>query len=177
MKQFHRATLVVNILSIAIPIAVAALLGIRTKIPLGDWTKALPHGIAGINTITALLLVVGWIAQKVGNIRVHRFAMTSAICLGASFLLCYVTYHLSNPSTAFQGQGAIRIVYYSILISHIGFSLIVLPLVLRAFLFAWTDQIANHRRIARIAFPIWLYVSVSGVIVYWMISPYYATGQ
>jgi putative membrane protein len=100
--------------------------------------------------------------------------MSSAFALGAIFLVCYVTYHLSNPSTRFGGEGAIRYVYYSVLLSHILLSLIVLPLVLRAFMFALTNQITKHRKIARYAFPIWLYVSITGVIAYLMISPYYS---
>jgi putative membrane protein len=103
----------------------------------------------------------------------HRLAMTSAFALGAVFLVCYVTYHLSNPSTSYGGSGVLRFVYYALLISHIGLSLVVLPLVLRAFLFALTNQFERHRKIAKYAFPIWLYVSTTGVLVYLMISPYY----
>jgi len=174
MNQEKRATLLVNGLSIAIPLVVAVLLGIRTKLDLGTWTKILPHAIGAINTLTSLFLVAGLVAQKMGKISVHRFAMSSAFGLGACFLVCYVTYHLSNPSTRFGGEGAIRLVYYSVLISHILLSLIVLPLVLRAFMFALTNQVARHRKIARFAFPIWLYVSITGVIAYVMISPYYS---
>ncbi len=168
-----RASMVVNGLSIAIPVAVALLLGIRTKFPLGDWTHVLPHAIGGINTLTSILLVVGIVCQKIRQIKLHRIAMTGAFALGGCFLVCYVTYHLSNPSTSFGGTGVIRYAYYGILVSHIALSLIVLPLVLRAFLFAWTGQIDRHRRVAKYAFPIWLYVSVTGVIAYLMISPYY----
>ena len=168
-----RATLVVNVLSIAIPLVVAILLGIRTKVDLGAWTKVLPHIIGAINSLTSLLLVFGLISQKMGKIRWHRLAMTSAFALGGVFLICYVTYHLSNPSTKFGGSGALRTAYYALLLSHIGLSLVVLPLVLRAFLFALTNQIARHRRIAKFAYPIWLYVSTTGVLVYLMISPYY----
>ena len=168
-----RATLVVNVLSIAIPLVVAILLGIRTKVELGAWTKVLPHIIGAINSLTSLLLVLGLISQKMGKIRWHRLAMTSAFALGGLFLICYVTYHLSNPSTKFGGSGALRTAYYGLLLSHIGLSLVVLPLVLRAFLFALTNQIARHRRIAKFAYPIWLYVSTTGVMVYLMISPYY----
>ena len=168
-----RATLVVNVLSIAIPLVVAILLGIRTKVELGAWTKVLPHIIGAINSLTSLLLVLGLISQKMGKIRWHRLAMTSAFALGGVFLICYVTYHLSNPSTKFGGSGALRTAYYALLLSHIGLSLVVLPLVLRAFLFALTNQIARHRRIAKFAYPIWLYVSTTGVLVYLMISPYY----
>lgn len=168
-----RATLAVNILSVAIPVVVVILLGIRTKVDLGAWTKLLPHAIGAINSLTSLLLILGLVAQKMANIRMHRLAMTTAFSLGAVFLVCYVTYHLTNRSTVFGGSGMKRVFYYAVLISHIGLSLVVLPLVLRAFLFALTNQIARHRRVAKYAYPIWLYVSTTGVIVYLMISPYY----
>lgn len=165
---------IVNAVSIAIPLVVAVLLGIRTKIDLGTWTKFLPHAIGAINTSTSVLLILGLCSQRWKRIDLHRCFMTGAFCLGAGFLVCYVTYHLSNPSTKFGGEGFIRIVYYTVLISHIGMSLIVLPFVLRAFMFAVTNQIQRHRRVAKIAFPIWLYVSITGVIAYLMISPYYS---
>ena len=171
--QEKRATLVANILSVVIPLVVAVLLGVRTKVDMGAWTKVLPHAIGAINTLTSVLLVLGLVAQKFGKIGLHRLAMTTAFSLGAIFLVCYVTYHLSNPSTQFGGSGALRALYYALLVSHIVLSLVVLPLVLRAFLFALTNQIAKHRRIAKYAYPIWLYVSTTGVIVYLMISPYY----
>ena len=169
-----RATLAANVLSIAIPLIVAILLGIRTKVDLGNWTKVLPHAIGAINTLTSALLILGLFAQKRGRIGLHRIAMTSAFILGGVFLVCYVIYHLTNPSTSYGGTGAMRMLYYTVLISHIGLSLVVLPLVLRAFLFAINNQISRHRRIAKYAYPIWLYVSTTGVIVYLMISPYYS---
>ena len=168
-----RATLAANAISVVIPLVVAILLGIRTKVDLGDWTKMLPHAIGAINTLTSVLLILGLVAQKVGKIGLHRLAMTTAFSLGAVFLVCYVTYHLSNPSTKFGGSGIMRGFYYFVLITHIGLSLIVLPLVLRTFLFALTNQFEKHRRVAKYAFPIWLYVSTTGVVVYLMISPYY----
>ena len=168
-----RATLAANAISVAIPLVVAILLGIRTKVDLGDWTKMLPHAIGAINTLTSVLLILGLVAQKAGKIGLHRSAMTTAFSLGAVFLVCYVTYHLSNPSTKFGGSGMMRGFYYFVLITHIGMSLIVLPLVLRTFLFALRNQFEKHRRVAKYAFPIWLYVSTTGVVVYLMISPYY----
>ena len=168
-----RATRIANVLSIAIPVLVAILLGIRTKVDLGAWTRILPHAIGVINTLTTVILIVGLISQRAGKIGLHRLAMTTAFSLGALFLVCYVTYHLSNPSTQFGGSGSLRLIYYFVLVSHIGLSLVVLPLVLRAFLFALTNQIARQRRVAKYAFPIWLYVSTTGVIVYVLISPYY----
>lgn len=173
LSNEKRSTLVINLLSILIPVAVAVLLGIRSKVDLGAWTAALPHAIGGINTLTSILLVLGMIFLKAGKIQWHRYAMTAAFVFGGLFLMCYVTYHLSNPSTSYGGVGLYYYLYYFILISHIALSMVVLPLVLRAFFFAITDQFERHRRVAKFAFPIWLYVSVTGVLVYLMISPYY----
>jgi putative membrane protein len=172
-RRNHAVMWAIHVVSIAVPIVVALLLGIRTKIDLGTWTKVLPHVIGGINSLTSLLLIVGFIAIRNRKVAIHRACMSSAIGLGGAFLVLYVTYHLSNPSTTFGGTGAIRYVYYSILISHILLSLVVLPLVLRAFAYAWCGMFESHRRVAKYAFPIWLYVSTTGVVAYLMISPYY----
>jgi len=169
----NQSTRVINIISIAIPLVVAILLGIPQKVDLGAWTKILPHLNAGINTLTSVLLIAAFVAIKSKNIALHQTLMRFAFILGACFLIFYVLYHLTNPSTKFQGSGMIRYVYFFVLISHIILSLIVLPFVLRAMFFAWTKQFVEHRKVAKIAFPIWLYVSVTGVIAYLMISPYY----
>ncbi len=163
----------INILAIAIPVAVAVLLGLRQKVDLGGWTKWLPHFNGVINTLTALLLISGryFIAQK--NIRAHRQSMTAAFMLGSLFLVSYVLYHLTNESTPFGGEGAIRPVYYFLLISHIVLSVVVVWFVLKAVYFAYSNQIALHKKVVKWAFPIWLYVSITGVIVYLLISPYY----
>lgn len=166
---------VIRILSIVIPIAVAILLGIRTKVDLGTWTKTLPHINAIINSLTALLLVLGrvFIAQK--NRALHSLSMRMAFLLGSLFLVSYVLYHLSNESTSFGGEGTIRYIYFFVLISHILLSIIVVPFVLLAMYFALSNQIERHKRTVKWTFPIWLYVSVSGVIAYLMISPYYTS--
>lgn len=163
----------INILAIAIPIVVAVLLGLRQKLDFGDWTKVLPHLNGVINTLTALLLIVGryFIAQK--NIRAHRQSMTAAFVLGSLFLVSYVLYHLTNESTPFGGKGVIRPIYYFLLISHIVLSIVVVWFVLRAIYYAYSNQIALHKKVVKWAFPIWLYVSITGVIVYLLISPYY----
>jgi len=127
MKQ---STRVINIISIVIPIVVAILLGIPQKLDLGAWTKVLPHLNAVINSITSILLISALIAIKNKNIGLHQTFMRFAFILGACFLVFYVIYHLTNPSTKFLGEGGIRYVYFFILISHILLSLIVLPFVL-----------------------------------------------
>ncbi len=164
---------VINILSIAIPVAVALLIGIRQKLPLGEWTSVLPHVIGGLNAVTSVLLVAAVVAIKQRKVELHRKLTTSAFVLGAVFLLTYITYHISNPSTSYGGEGAVRYVYYFLLISHILLSIVVVRYVLLAMYYALTQQFNDHKRIVKIAFPIWLYVSVSGVVVYLMISPYY----
>lgn len=164
----------INIISVVIPVAVAVLLGIRTKPDLGEWTKILPHLNAVINSLTALLLIVGFYFIRNQKREAHRLVMTTAFILGGVFLISYVLYHLTNPSTSFGGEGAVKYVYYFILISHILLSLVVLPLVLRAFYFALKGDYQRHKKLVKFAYPIWLYVSITGVIAYLMISPYYA---
>ncbi|GAB3169911.1 DUF420 domain-containing protein [Telluribacter humicola] len=163
----------INIVAVLIPVVVAVLLGIRQKVDLGEWTRVLPHLNGVINTLTSVLLVAGWYFVRKGNVDAHRRSMTGAFVLGSLFLVSYVLYHLSNESTAFGGEGLIRPVYYFLLISHIVLSVVVVWFVLRAVYFAFSNQIAEHRKAVKWALPIWLYVSVTGVIVYLLISPYY----
>jgi len=163
----------VSILSIAIPVAVALLIGVRTKINLGEWTKILPHLIGILNTTTSVTLIIGYIFIKNNNIKWHRKMMTLSFIQGSLFLILYILYHISNPSTSFGGEGFIRPVYYFFLLSHIGLSISVVWFVLRAMYYALSNQIELHRKIVKFTFPMWLYVSVTGVIVYLMISPYY----
>ena len=163
----------INILSIAIPVAVALLIGIRRKLPLGEWTTALPDVIGGLNAATSILLIAALIAIKQRKVELHRKLMTTAFAVGAIFLVTYILYHVSNPSTAYGGEGALRYLYYFLLISHILLSIVVVRYVLLAMYYALTRQFNDHKRIVKIAFPIWLYVSVTGVVVYLMISPYY----
>ncbi len=168
-----KSMLWIRILSIAIPVAVAILLGLPTKLDLGDWVYNLPHVIGGLNTLTSICLILALVAVKKKNIKLHQQMNSAAFVLGAIFLVCYVIYHASAPSTPFGGEGAIRYVYYFFLISHIALSIGVVPLVLLAFFYALNGMIDKHKKIVKYTFPIWLYVSVTGVTVYLMISPYY----
>jgi putative membrane protein len=163
----------VKILSIVIPVAVALLIGIRTKIDLGAWTKTLPHVIGLLNTTTSITLILGLVAIKNKNIARHRKMMGLSFIQGALFLVLYILYHISNQSTPFGGEGILRPIYYFLLVSHIVLSIGVVWFVLRAVYFALSGQIAEHKRIVKWTFPLWLYVSITGVIVYLMISPYY----
>lgn len=163
----------IKVLSVAIPLAVAVLLGLPTKLNLGDWVYTLPHVIGVINTLTSVCLIIAVIAIKNKNVKLHKMFNSAAFILGALFLVCYVTYHASAASTAFGGEGVARYVYYFFLITHIVLSIGVVPMVLLAFFYALNDMLDKHKKIVRFTFPIWLYVSITGVIVYLMISPYY----
>ncbi|GAB3778425.1 DUF420 domain-containing protein [Spirosoma horti] len=169
----QKANRVITILSLAIPIAVAVLLGIRQKVDLGSWTTYLPHVNGIINSITSVLLLVGFYFIRQKNIVAHKRTMLAAFTFGSLFLVSYVLYHLTNESTPFGGQGWIRPVYYFLLVSHIVLSVVVVWFVLRAVYFALSGQIARHKQTVKYAFPIWLYVSITGVIVYLLIKPYY----
>ncbi|WP_435578237.1 DUF420 domain-containing protein [Gilvibacter sp.] len=158
-------------LSIAIPLAVAVLFGIR--IPGVERLGFLPPIYAGINGITAVVLILAVIQIKNGNRKAHEALMKTAIALSALFLVMYVAYHMTSDSAEYGGEGVIRYVYYFILISHITLSIGIIPLVLFTYVRALSEQFDKHRKLAKITFPIWLYVAVTGVIVYFMISPYY----
>jgi putative membrane protein len=162
----NKSNLFINIISIVIPIVVAILLGLPSKLQLGEWTKTLPHVIGLINSLTTVSLILGLVFIKLKKINLHQTMMTASFSLGGLFLICYVLYHLTNPANKFNGEGLIRNVYFFILFSHIGLSLIVLPLVLRAMYYAVNKQFASHKKIVRFAYPIWLYVSITGVMVY-----------
>lgn len=161
----------INIISIAIPVVVAILFGVR--LPNVEPLSFLPPIYAGINGLTAVLLLVALWAIRSGKRALHQNLMTACIVLSLLFLLMYVAYHMTSDSTPFGGEGWVRYLYYAILISHILLSIAVIPLVLRTYARAYLKDFAAHRKIARITFPIWLYVAVTGVIVYLMISPYY----
>lgn len=157
-------------LSIILPLAVAALF--RIKIPGYDFSF-LPPIYATINGLTAVLLVMAVVAIKNGRRRQHEILVKICIGLSALFLVMYVLYHMTSDSTPYGGEGPIKMVYYFILITHILLSVIVVPFVLFTFSRALSGNFERHRALAKFTFPIWLYVAVTGVIVYLMISPYY----
>lgn len=157
-------------LSVIIPLAVAILF--RVKIPGYD-LSFLPPIYASINGLTAILLLVAVWAIKNGNRALHERIMKTCLGLSAAFLVMYVLYHITSESTPFGGEGLIRSVYFFILITHIVLSVAVVPLVLFTFSRALSGNFDRHKRLAKFTFPIWLYVAVTGVIVYVMISPYY----
>ncbi|MBB3124167.1 putative membrane protein [Mesoflavibacter sabulilitoris] len=162
-------------LSVIIPLAVAALFGIKLKdfgIDVEPLTF-LPPIYAAINAVTAIVLVYAVISIKKGQRKQHENLMKFAITLSVLFLVMYVAYHMTSDSTKFGGEGAIKYIYYFILITHIVLSVAVIPFVLITYVRAITNNFERHKKIAKITFPLWLYVAVTGVIIYIMISPYY----
>jgi putative membrane protein len=165
---------IIGVLSIVIPIGVAILFYIPQSGSLGDLNVSfLPHLNAVLNSATAISLVFGFIFIKKQNRRYHATAMITAFCLSSIFFISYVIYHYQGTHTVFPGTGLIKVVYLSILLTHILLAIIVVPFVLLAMYFGITKQFVRHKKTVRYTFPIWLYVAISGVLVYLMISPYY----
>ena len=159
------------ILSIAVPVIVAILFLIR--IPNVNSLNFLPPIYAAINAITALVLLFAFFAVRNKNIILHERLMKSAIALSVVFLVMYVAYHMTSDPTPYGGSGILRPIYYFILISHILLSIGIIPLVLVTYVRAISKLFLDHKKIARYTFPIWIYIAVTGVIIYLMISPYY----
>lgn len=185
-QKFNKFIIIVSII---IPVVVAILFGVKLKDFGYDVAPLLflPPIYATINGLTAIVLVAAVVSVKNGNRELHKRLMTTAISLSVAFLVMYVAYHMTSDSTKFgdinhdgaldvteKGSlGSIRLVYFFILISHIILSIAVIPLVLVTYVKALASKFDKHKKIAKITFPIWLYVAVTGVIVYLMISPYY----
>ncbi len=174
--------------SILIPVVVAFLILFPGKLSFtGSWVYSLPGIHATVNSLTAIILILALVAIKKGNVRLHRSLMFSALFMGVLFLVSYIIYHSSVDSVKFGDldhdgvvseseritAGSSRIVYFVVLASHILFSIAVVPFVLMAFYYALTDQITKHKKMVKFTYPVWLYVSITGVIVYFMIEPYY----
>ena len=164
-------------MAVVIPAAVALLFLIPPVENLSDEVKASLYVLPKLNALfngTAFLCLIGaFVAIKNKNIKVHRAFTTTALILSMLFLVSYVAFHLTTESTKFGGEGWIRTVYFVILISHILLFTGIIPLVLFTYVRGLGMQVEKHRKIAKITWPIWLYVTATGVIVYLMISPYY----
>lgn len=159
-------------LSVIIPIVVAVLFGV--KLPNVKPLTFLPPIYATINAITAILLIFAYWAIINKKPKLHERLIKTAITFSVAFLAMYVAYHMTSDSTKYDGQGILKYIYYVILITHILLSIIVIPFVLVTYVRAITKNFERHKKIARITFPLWLYVAISGVMVYIMISPYYS---
>ncbi|MCM4154340.1 DUF420 domain-containing protein [Arenibacter sp. N53] len=167
-KKFNK---IINLVSIVIPLVVAILFGV--KLPNVEPLSFLPPIYASVNGLTAILLVIAVIAVKNGRLELHQKLMTSCVLLSLAFLIMYVAYHMTSDSTSFGGEGVVKYIYFFILITHILLSIVIIPLVLRTYAKAYLKNYEAHRKLAKITFPLWLYVAVTGVVVYLMISPYY----
>lgn len=163
------------VLAIIIPVVVAVLSRVKLQ-DFGITVKPLsflPPIYAFINGLTAIVLITAVISIKRGNRKRHESLMKLAITLSVAFLVMYVAYHMTSDSTKFGGEGLIKYVYYFILLTHILLSIVIIPFVLITYVRAITNNFERHKKIAKFTFPLWLYVAVTGVIVYVMISPYY----
>lgn len=186
-KKYNKLIIAV---SIVIPVVVAILFAVKLK-DFGfdvEPLSFLPPIYATTNGITAVVLVLAVLAIKNGKQKLHERLMTFAIALSLAFLVMYVAYHMTSDSTKFGDLnhdgildtvesakvGSLRLVYFIILITHILLSIAIIPLVLITYVRALAQKFDRHRKIAKITFPIWLYVAVTGVVVFLMISPYYA---
>ena len=191
IKLYNSLTVIVSVL---VPVVVALLLFLKwdldklvfdlrspnfepiiliEDLPIAKPLKFLPPIYATINGITAIILVMAVYYIKKGKRNIHEYLIKICIALSLCFLVMYIAYHITSDPTSFDGEGVIKYIYYFILISHILLSITVIPFVLFSYIRAITGDFKRHRKIAKITFPIWLYVAVTGVIVYIMISPYY----
>ena len=132
-------------------------------------SSQLPALNAALNAACAALLTAGFLCIRRGKIAAHRAFMTAAFCVSVLFLISYLTYHFLHGSTRFAGTGSVRGLYFTILISHTVLAAAIVPLVLRTLFLARRNRIPEHKRLARWTLPLWMYVSVTGVIVYWML--------
>ena len=188
LEQRFRFSII--LVSIVIPVVVAVLFSVKLK-DVGievEPLSFLPPIYASINGLTALLLILGVTAIRKGNQKVHEALMTSAIACSVMFLVMYVAYHMTADSTVFgdidgnkildatekTNVGSMRSVYFFVLLSHIVLSIAIIPLVLITYVRALAMRFDRHKKIAKVTFPLWLYVAITGVVVYLMISPYYA---
>ena len=167
-KKYRPLVIAVSVL---VPVVVAILFTVR--IPDAEPLTFLPPIYAGINALTSLLLIAALYFIKNGQRKIHEVLMKVCIGLSLIFLVMYIAYHMTTDPTPFGGEGVIKYVYYFILISHILLSIIVIPLVLTSYTRAISSEFISHKKVSKITFPVWLYVAVTGVIVYLMISPYY----
>ncbi len=167
-KKIKRAKILIYTLSIVIPVAVALIFEIKLE---GFDFSILPPVYAILNGLTAIVLILALIAIKRRAILVHRALIRTALLFSIWFLILYVAYHITSTHTEYEGS--YPKFYYSLLISHIILSVAVVPLVLFSYLQAWQGKFERHKKWVRFSYPVWLYVAISGVIVYLMISPFY----
>ena len=167
--KYRGLIILISVLIPAVVVVVLMFVRIESIPPL----TFLPPIYATINGLTAVLLILAYRSILNKNIKRHELLMKISIGLSVVFLVMYVLYHMTTNTTAFGGEGVIKYIYFFILITHITLSVFVILMVLVTYVRAISGMFDEHKKIARITFPIWLYIAVTGVIVYLMISPYY----
>jgi putative membrane protein len=172
-KNDKKANVLIIIFSVIVFVAVVFLSRIKLEVELPFNVHLFAKINAVINSMVSFLLLVGLLAVKRGNYRLHKKVMITAMVLSFLFLVSYICHHLFSDSTSYGGDGFVKGVYYFILITHIILAAIILPFILFTSYRALIAEWPGHRKLAKITWPIWFYVSVTGVVVYWMISPYY----
>jgi len=169
----RRLTIANGVLSAVVLLLVGAMRQIRIPLPEGVTFSFLPPFYSIINALVAVALVIALVMIKRGNVKAHRRAILAAMLGSLLFLVLYVVYHLTTDPTEYGGTGILKTVYFVLLISHIVLAAISLPFILMTWIYGYTNQFEKHRRLAKLVFPVWLYVAVSGPICYLMLRPYY----
>lgn len=172
-KNDKKAKTLILIFSAIVFIAITALSQVKLEVDLGFDLHLFAKANAIINSCVAVLLVAALIAVKAKNYRLHRNIMFVAMFLSILFLVSYICHHLFTGSTKFGGEGIEKTIYFIILFTHIPLAGIILPFILFSAYRGLTGEFDKHKKLVRITWPIWFYVAVTGVVVYWMISPYY----
>ncbi len=172
-KNDKKAAWLIGIFSVIVFVAVVALSRITLQVDLGFDVHLFASINAVINSLVAVLLLAALFAVKSGKYQLHKNLMMTAMVLSILFLVSYICHHLFAGDTKFGGEGAIRYVYFFILITHIFLAAIILPFILYTAYRAMITEYPAHKKLAKITWPIWFYVAVTGVVVYFMISPYY----
>ncbi len=176
LKNESLTNKLIVVISLVVPAAVVALRYIpHPEFDLGTKQALyiLPLLNACLNGSAFVFLIAALIAIRYKMVAVHKFFTSTAVLFSALFLISYIAFHYTTPETTYGGEGSIKAIYYFVLISHILLSAVIVPLALLAYAHGFSGRYQKHKRIVRFAYPLWLYVTLTGVIVYLMISPYY----
>lgn len=172
-KNDKQARLLIFVVSFVVFAAVVILSRVKLEVDLGFNVHVFAAINAAINSIVSVLLIAAFIAIRAKQYIAHRNLMVAAMLLSILFLVSYIAHHLLAGDTKFGGEGTIRYIYYFILITHIFLAAIILPFILFTAYRSLTGEFEKHKKLARYTWPLWLYVSITGVLVYLFISPYY----
>lgn len=173
MKEEGLKNKIIGIIAVVLPLVVAIMYYMPKGGDPGELVRSIPLFNAFLNGTTFVVLVAGIVAIKSGNKALHRIMMMSAFMLGVLFLIGYVAYHSQVESTHFGGEGMVKYIYFTLLITHIVLAAGLAPLVLITMSRALNGNFEGHKKIAKWTYPIWMYVSITGIMVYLMIAPYY----